>query len=157
MHTSLTSFFWLLLCSAAVASEPCTQRPSTAARALYESHGDFIFSGAPSPPLDEAFALAVRRNLNEQRRSGDSGVIDWNYWTSAQDGEQSKTAKVVSVKVNALQAQVVLEYKFHPSPNEKPQSKRATVYLSSTPNRCWLVSDLKVGKRSAMSYLRSSQ
>jgi hypothetical protein len=157
MRALLTSFLLVLLGSNAFAGDLCVRSPSTAARALYEAHGDFIFSGASSPPLSQAFAQAVRANLDEQRRTGDSGLIDWNYWTSAQDGEQSKTAKVVSVKATGRQAQVILEYKFYPSPQEQHQSKRSTVKLSRTPDGCWLVEDLQNGKKSVMSYLRPSQ
>ncbi len=107
------------------------------------------------PPVKlEAFAQAVRANLDEQKRTGDSGLIDWNYWTNAQDGEQSKTAKVVSVKATGRQAQVLLEYKFYPSPQEKPEAKRSTVKLSRNPDGCWLVEDLQNGTKSVMSYLR---
>ncbi|HOY80140.1 MAG TPA: hypothetical protein PLN33_20170, partial [Hyphomonadaceae bacterium] len=157
MRTRLTSIFLLLVGSNAFAGDLCVHSPSTAARALYESHGSFIFSGASSPPLSEAFAQAVRANLDDQKRTGDSGLIDWNYWTSAQDGEQSRTAKVVSVKATGRQAQVILEYRFYPSPHEKHQAKRSTVKLSRTPDGCWLVEDLQNGKKSVMSYLRPSQ
>lgn len=157
MRARLTSFFVLLVGSTSFAGDLCVRSPGTAARALYEAHRDFIFSGAPSPPLSEAFAQAVRANLDEQRRTGDSGLIDWNYWTSAQDGEQSKTAKVVSVKANGREAQVMLEYRFYPSPHERHQAKRSTVKLSRTREGCWLVEDVQNGKRSVLSYLRPSQ
>ena len=147
----------LLLSTNAFAAELCVRSPSAAARTLYEVHSNFIFSGASSPPLSQAFAQAVQANLDEQRRAGDSGLIDWNYWTSAQDGEQSETAKVVSAKATGRRAQVILEYKFYPSHHEKHQVKRSTVTLSRTPDGCWLVDDLQNGNRSVMSYLRTSQ
>ena len=157
MRSGLTSFFLLLLGSNAIASGMCVRSPSTAARVLYEAHVDFLFSGASSPPLSEAFAQAVQANLDKQSRTGDSGLIDWNYWTNAQDGEQSETATVVSVKTSARQAQVVLEYKFYPSPNKKHLAKRSTVKLSRTPEGCWLVEDVQNGKKSVMSHLRPSR
>jgi hypothetical protein len=157
MRTRVTLFFVLLLGSNAFAGDQCVRSPSTAARALYEAHADFIFSGSLSPPLSEALSQAVRENLDEQRRTGESGVIDWNYWTNAQDGEQSQTARVVSVKATGRIAHVLLEYKFYPSPNQKPEAKRSTVRLSRTAEGCWLVEDLQHGKKSVMSYLRPSQ
>jgi hypothetical protein len=157
MRARVTSFLLLLLGSNAFAGDLCVRSPGAAALALYDEHRDFIFSGGSSPPLSETLAQAVRANLDEQRRTGDSGLIDWNYWTNAQDGEQSKTAKVVSVKATARQAQVILEYKFYPSPQELRQVKRSTIKLSRTREGCWLVEDIQNGKKSVMSYLRPSQ
>ena len=154
MRIALTSLALLLFGSPVVAAEPCERTPSSAARALYEDHQEFILSGAPSPPLSETFARAVKSNLDEQTRTGDSGLIDWNYWTDAQDGEQSKNAEVAAVKVNGRQAQVTLKYKFYLSPTERPKTKRAIVKLSRTAKGCWLIEDLQNGSKSVMSYLR---
>ena len=90
---------------------------------------------------------------NDER--GESGLIDWNYWTNAQDGEQSKTAHIASVKVSGSRSQVVLEYKFYPSPGEPHELKRSTATLYQTSGGCWLVEDLQNGEKSVTSLLRS--
>ncbi|MDC8771716.1 hypothetical protein [Roseateles albus] len=149
-----TIFLLLLFLGLPVAAVgECLRSPSSSALALYEKHQDFIFTGAPSPPLGEALANAVEANLAEQRRTGSSGFIDWNYWTDAQDGEQSRSAKVTFAKVKGAQAQVRISYYFLLGPGEKQMLKQAVVQLSRTHHGCWLVEDVLRGQRSVMSYL----
>jgi hypothetical protein len=122
---------------------------------LYANHQEFIFSDASSPPLSKALANAVNATLGQQRRTGESGPIDWDFWIDAQDGEQSRNAKVTSVAVKGGTAHVALVYEFFGAPVEKPQKKRAVVSLSRTSQGCWLVEDVRRGKKSVMSYLTS--
>jgi uncharacterized protein YcfL len=147
----------LLLCSRAFAEDSCSATPKKAALDLYEKHQEFVFSEASSPPLSQALARAVNESLAEQRRTGDMGPIDWNYWTDAQDGEQSRSAKVVSITGKGASATVTLAYQFLPSPTEKPVPKRAVISVSRTSPGCWVVNDVRRGKRSVMSYLKPPQ
>jgi hypothetical protein len=148
-------FLLLLLCgSRAIAGDICVRNLGSAALALYENHQDFIFSGGRSPPLSDALAAVVNANLDEQKRTGESGLIDWNYWADAQDGELASNAKVSSVIAHGRRAQVELAYKFYPLPGEKPRTKRAIIKLSRTSQGCWLIDDVQHGKRSVMSYLQ---
>jgi hypothetical protein len=124
---------------------------------LYESHKEFIFSEASSPPLSQALAQAVNENLAEQLRTGDLGSVDSNYWTDAQDGEQSMYAKIVSFVGSGARAKVTLAYKFLPSPTEKPLPKQAVISLSRTSKGCWVVEDVRRGNRSVMTYLKRPQ
>jgi hypothetical protein len=143
----------LLLGLPVPASGECLRSASGSALAFYEKHQDFIFTGASSPPLSEALAKAGGENLAEQRRTGDSGLIDWNYWTDAQDGEQSRSANLAFAKVKGTQAQVHISYYFLFGPGDKQVLKRAVVRLSRTRQGCWLVEDVQRGQRSVMSYL----
>jgi hypothetical protein len=125
--------------------------------ALYKNYQAFIFSDASSPPLSQELARAINASLAEQLRTGDVGSIDWNYWTDAQDGEQSRKAKIASAVVERERAQVKLAYLFFPSPDRKPLSKHALISLSRTSQGCWVIEDVLRGDRSILTYLRTAQ
>lgn len=145
--------FVALTMAQAAGAQSCFKTPSAAALNLYNEHQQFIFNGGSSPPLSANFAAIVNDNIQEEKRTGDAGAIDWDYWTDAQDGNPSPKASVASASVRGRSARVLLRYQFLPAPGMPPIAKTALVTVSRDSAGCWLVEDVARGKTSVRSLL----
>ena len=134
----------------------CPADPGMSALVFYEVHQDFIHPGADSPPLTEELALAVRSNIKSALDKGEVGAIDWNFWTSAQDGNQSKTARVRRVSLSGSRAEVVLAYEFDLGGTSRPRELTASVRLVKAGGKCWLVADLVRGQQNVARLLHTA-
>jgi hypothetical protein len=138
----------------ALAAPECAESPRAAAGLLYEQHASFVHTGAPNSLLSPRLATVVEANLTRIRERGEVGAIDWNYWTDAQDGEQSKTARMQVVKVSAARATVRLRYQFYLTTYANPEPKSALVSLTKSNLGCWQVDDVARGKTSVLLLLQ---
>lgn len=141
----------------AVASQAQTcssTSPTDAARSLYQEHYAFIHEGAGSPPLSPSLQQLVAANIEQNLSAGETGAIDWDFWTDAQDGEAAHAATATLVHERKPKAVVRLHYSFVPSPTEKPRTKITDVQLVRSSSGCWLVDDLLHNKQSLRRLLR---
>ena len=116
--------------------------PTDAARAFYQKHYGFIYEGAGSPPLSPQLRRLIAANIKQSIDAGEIGAIDWDFWTDAQDGQASHTAKAFLIRKHKSKAVVRLRYSFLLSPDAQPQPEITDVYLLRNASGCWLVDDL---------------
>lgn len=135
------AIFLGLAVTPASAVECANKEPAEVAQSFFRSHYLFLSEKEPADSLSTTLAKLVAREL-ACREQGQVCAVDWDFWTSAQDGDVEGAAKSRLVLQRRDLAKVNLRYSFRPTPDSKATSLRAGVLLVRESDGCWRIDDI---------------
>ncbi len=131
-------------------------RPQSSAAELYRKHRGFQ-KDPPKNLLSRSLYRLTKTDVDSSSARGEVGAVDWDFWSSAQDGETSENVSVSSTKVQGSRATTRLKYTFQAVPHAKPKEMVARIVLIREADGCWRVDDVVRDRRSFKALLLRAQ
>jgi len=120
--------------------------PVAAARSIYRDHEDFYaaeMSNSLRDVLSDRLAMLLSDESKCKDKTGRICAIDFDPWTSAQDGDVVDPMSFVLVSNGSIRATVRFSYHLSLGPPGDPQSVLIGMVRGST-SSCWRLDDLQM-------------